>query len=56
MRPSPGTRWGVAGRAPADDAQWAIIAEVMINSRPLGAMAPMSDAAIGELNRAFGLE
>lgn len=31
-------------------------AEAMINSRPLGAMVPMSDAAIGELNKAFGME
>jgi L-fuculose-phosphate aldolase len=30
-------------------------AEAMINSRPLGAMAPMSDAAIDELKKAFGL-
>lgn len=28
-------------------------AEAMINSRPLGAVTPMSDAAIGELTRAF---
>ena len=28
-------------------------AEAMINSRPLGAMVPMSDAAIAELTRAF---
>ena len=28
-------------------------AEVMINSRPLGAMVPMSDAAIAELDAAF---
>ena len=31
-------------------------AEAMINSRPLGAMVPMSDQAIGELNTAFGLD
>lgn len=31
-------------------------AEAMINSRPLGAMAPMSDAVIAELNQAFGLQ
>ncbi len=30
-------------------------AEAMINSRPLGAMAPMCDAAIEELKTAFGL-
>ncbi len=30
-------------------------AEAMINSRPLGAMVPMSDAAIAELNAAFNL-
>lgn len=29
--------------------------EAMINSRPLGPMVPMSDAAIDELKRAFGL-
>lgn len=28
-------------------------AEAMINSRPLGAMVPMSDAAIAELDAAF---
>jgi hypothetical protein len=28
-------------------------AEAMINSRPLGAMVPMSDAAIAELDDAF---
>jgi L-fuculose-phosphate aldolase len=31
-------------------------AEAMINSRPLGAMTPMSDAVISELNQAFGLD
>ncbi|HEX8202773.1 MAG TPA: class II aldolase/adducin family protein [Isosphaeraceae bacterium] len=31
-------------------------AEAMINSRPLGPMVPMSDAAIGELRAAFGLD
>jgi L-fuculose-phosphate aldolase len=30
-------------------------AEAMINSRPLGAMVPMSDRAIAELNEAFQL-
>jgi L-fuculose-phosphate aldolase len=30
--------------------------EAMINSRPLGPMIPMSDGAIAELERAFGLE
>ncbi|MFO0910772.1 MAG: class II aldolase/adducin family protein [Isosphaeraceae bacterium] len=30
--------------------------EAMINSRPLGPMVPMSDAAIDELCRAFGLD
>jgi len=30
-------------------------AEAMINGRALGEMTPMSDEAIGELNRAFGL-
>ena len=30
-------------------------AEAMINSRPLGAMVPMSDGAIAELNEAFGM-
>jgi hypothetical protein len=32
-----------------------ILAEAMINSRPLGAMVPMSDEAIAELNEAFKL-
>jgi hypothetical protein len=34
---------------------WAIIAEAMINSRPLGEKVPMSDQSIAELNAAFKL-
>jgi L-fuculose-phosphate aldolase len=30
-------------------------AEAMINSRPLGAMVPMSDEAIADLNKEFQL-
>ena len=30
-------------------------AEAMINSRPIGAMVPMSDEAIADLNAAFKL-